>query len=125
MSLQEKFQITIPGKREPDEQWVDSTSQRNTTGVKRPFLNQRFNEMPVGYDASSIKDEFTTVFDGSQDVSNGMFTDTNLAKGFQPLNMKGDDDQYTGEHVDHFYGIAYGDDGEEGFAERNNMCDRI
>lgn len=125
MSLQEKFQIIMPGKKEKSPGWVDDKSQRDNSTIKRPYLFQNFNEMPVGYDASSKKDEFTAVFDGSQDVSNGMFTDTNMVNGFQPLAMRGDDDQYTGEHVDHFYGIAYGDDGEEGFAERANFLDRI
>jgi hypothetical protein len=49
--------------------------------------------------------------------------------GFTRKEMRGADDVYTGEHIDHFYGEAVGkDDTEqtyEGFVERNNYLDRI
>ena len=57
------------------------------------------------------------VISGQSDVSQ----DTNpesLERGFKKREMKGTDDQYTGEHMDHFYGDA------GGFVERNNYLDR-
>lgn len=58
------------------------------------------------------------------DVSSGDM----LRAGFCVHNMDAADDQYTGEHMDHFYGDAEGEDDEGnhyvGFIERNNYCDR-
>jgi hypothetical protein len=54
---------------------------------------------------------------GSTDVSN-MSKIEALRKGFTKAEMKGTDDQYTGEHCDLFYGDA------GGFVERNNYLDR-
>jgi len=51
--------------------------------------------------------------DVSKDANPGAFD-----KGFTKRDMKGTDDQYTGEHVDQFYGDA------GGFVERNNYMDR-
>jgi len=52
-----------------------------------------------------------------------------LLNGFTYHELDGADDQYTGEGMDHFYGIAMGpDDGGnevEGFIERNNYLDRL
>jgi len=116
MSLQEKFQICVPTKAEDGESWVSAGSQRDVTlhvGI--------YNSMPPGMD---ITRQFNTeqhqqplALSGSTDVSK----DTNpsaLEHGFTKRTMKGCDDQYTGEHMDHFYGDA------GGFVERNNYLDR-
>lgn len=113
----EKAQITVPVKEEAGEGWVSFESQRVTTGVTRPGEENKFNCMPVGYDATSARDKFGTSFGGDDDVSGGI-TPKSLEKGFERKDMKGTDDIYTGEHVDLFYGDA------GGFAERNNYLDR-
>ncbi len=124
MSLAEKFQITIPAKDEDGEGWADVSTTRLHMGVPSPelggkgaYLGARFNRMPVGYDASSELDKFVPGFGGDTDVTGGV-DEKSLGQGFKKLEMKATDDQYTGEHVDLFYG----DSG--GFAERNNYLDR-
>lgn len=117
MSLQEKFQITVPAKEEAAEPWVSFESQRITTGDPMPQDGEKFNVMPVGYDATCYRDNFKKGFGGDTDVSGGV-NSKSLGQGFQKREMKGTDDQYTGEHTDLFYG----DSG--GFCERNNYLDR-
>ena len=116
MSLQEKFQITVPAKEEAEEPWVPFESQR-VTNMPPANLFTPLNKIP----GSNIEDEVTT----NMPLSMGGFTDvTNhltpeaINKGFTKHAMKGTDDQYTGEHTDLFYGDA------GGFVERNNYMDR-
>lgn len=127
--LQEKFQVVIPAKEEAGEQWVSARSQRDLRGMQ-PWCNsdsieqdpRKFNLVPPGME---IHNQFYTqqqqmplVMAGQSDVSK----DTNpqsFDKGFTKREMKGSDDCYTGEHIDHFYGDA------GGFVERNNYLDRI
>lgn len=98
--LQEKFQITVPGKSEDEGGWV------NPTHVSKPDNNAEDTKgMPLS-------------LAGATDISCGQLSAEALAKGFEKVGMKGCDDQYTGEHVDHFYGDA------GGFVERNNYLDR-
>lgn len=113
----EKSQITVPTKEEAGEPWVSFDSQRDTAGVVHPGLQAKFNQMPVGYDATCYRDKFGYSFGGDDDVSGGI-TPKSLDKGFERKDMKGTDDIYTGEHVDLFYGDA------GGFVERNNYLDR-
>jgi len=127
--LQEKFQITVPAKEEAAEPWVSFESARRSQAVVPSFCpansadadGSKFNFLPPGME---IADQFAAEFNqmplvmaGQTDVS----ADTNpasFAEGFKKRDMKGSDDQYTGEHVDHFYGDA------GGFVERNNYLDR-
>ncbi len=70
------------------------------------------------------QNQMTRAMAGSTDFS----ADTNpeaFDKGFTRRDMRGADDQYTGEHVDHFYGETVDEDGKVGFAERNNYLDRL
>lgn len=117
--LQEKFQITVPAKGDGDEGgWVDFKTTRRTTGTDTQCLN----DMPAGMD---ITDQHSTEqhsmplsLAGRTDVSSKHADASALDAGFTKIGMKGCDDQYTGEHVDHFYGDA------GGFVERNNYLDR-
>ena len=126
--LQEKFQVILPGKIENGEPWADAAAQRDHRGLE-PWVNansgdmdgRKFNYMPPGMELEnqcfSQQKPMTLVVSGQTDVSK----DTNpeaFARGFTRRPMNGTDDQYTGEHVDHFYGDA------GGFAERNNYLDR-
>ena len=65
---------------------------------------------------------------GETDVTD-VSTGDMLRAGFCVHNMDAADDQYTGEHMDHFYGDAEGEDDEgnhyTGFVERNNYLDRM
>jgi hypothetical protein len=135
MSLKEKFQITLPGKETGNEPWATlesaQTKKNETNECNRTSDEEivgKFNEMPAGMD-------ITNQFGGQNEKMgyslSGDTTDVSsfspekaFKKGFFRKEMKGTDDQYTGEHIDLFYGEAYGDDGEVGFLERNNYLDR-
>jgi hypothetical protein len=123
MSLQEKFQISVLARPEADDKWQDWTeasvrkAHEDKHGVEAAKLWTRLNKVP----GLNIDDQVTTnmplVMAGATDVTNhtnkGAFV-----KGFTKAEMKGTDDQYTGEHTDLFYGDA------GGFVERNNYMDR-
>lgn len=126
--LQEKFQITVPGKENGDEPWADADAQRDLRGLD-PWVSKsptdvdsrKFNFMPPGMELHNQwrtqQEQMPLTMMGENDVSK----DTNpeaYREGFTRRKMKGTDDQYTGEHADHFYGDA------GGFAERNNYLDR-
>lgn len=128
-ALQEKFQITVPAAPAPDEPWISADVVRQSQAKTPHFNNERaddvglprLNQMPPGMDiddqCSFEIHSMPLVMSGSSDVSK----DTNpqsFNRGFTKREMKGSDDQYTGEHVDHFYGDA------GGFCERNNYLDR-
>jgi len=120
MSLQEKFQVILPPQPDEDDgtNWKTFESQRRTEPAK-----ENLNEMPVNMDLKN-QNPITRVMAGATDFS----ADTNLeafAEGFARHAMNGSDDQYTGEHVDHFYGEAVDENGKVGFAERNNYLDRL
>lgn len=136
MSLQEKFQITIPGKDDEVDAWVDQGSVRSTGEAGFIHSNNVYpdadvtnktNFMPPGMDISNQRRKrieqmpfsMSGMTDVSRDTSDGAF-----GKGFTRRNMGASDDQYTGEHVDHFYGEAVDSDGNVGFVERNNYLDR-
>lgn len=138
MSLQEKFQITLPPKPGEDDgtEWKTFESQRRTFQPGRDHVNNltsgedvdgKYNEMPVNMQLE-CQNTVERVMAGATDAAH----DTNpesFREGYSRGDLKGDDDQYTGEHVDHFYGIAYGRDNQdklvEGFTERNNYLDRL
>jgi hypothetical protein len=139
MSLQEKFQVILPPKPGEDDgtEWKSFESQRKTFQSGEVHVNNRtadeevggkFNFGPPGMDISDQPrvqiNNMPFVMAGSTDFS----ADTNLQsfdKGFKRQEMKGTDDQYTGEHVDQFYGEAVDEKGNAGFVERNNYLDRL
>src|SRR2546422_586742 len=111
-NLSEKFQITALEKKETVESWKDLNSAR----VLNP--EEKFNEMPPGYQCAGPMDHFTESPAGATDVTNDV-NDASTRKGYAVKQMKATDDQYTGEHADQFYGDA------GGFVERNNLLDRM
>jgi hypothetical protein len=62
-------------------------------------------------------------FGGDTDATNNVTT-ASLKTGFEYDPMAPTDDQYSGEHIEMFYGEAFGDDRRVGFVERNNYLDR-
>lgn len=126
--LQEKFQVIAPAKQEADEGWASASSARTTGGAG--FLHQsngsKFNQLPPGMEIEQARARIRGMpfsvageTDVSADTNPGAFT-----KGYTRREMNGADDLYTGEHVDHFYGEAVDENGNCGFAERNNYMDR-
>jgi hypothetical protein len=130
MSLAEKFQITVPFKARPErmEEWATFESQRDTHGVQTPEDGAKLNRTPPGMDIANQThvSDFQQGFGGDKDVSGRMVNAKALGgQGYTRLEMKSTDDQYGGEHVDLFYGEAVDENGDHGFAERNNYLDRL
>ena len=116
--LQEKFQTILRGKEEDGEKWATAESARDR---RSRFDTECLNDMPPGMDLdaqeNSQQENMPLSMSGATDVT--PTTGKHFSEGFTRLNMKGTDDAYTGEHVDHFYGDA------GGFCERNNYLDRL
>lgn len=116
--LQEKFQVILPPQPNEDDgtEWVTADSARKTSReIPR-------NEMP-GLDLPN-ENQMLRQIAGCTDFS----YDTNpkaMAEGYTRREMNGSDDQYTGEHVEHFYGEVVDEKGNTGFVERNNYLDRL
>jgi hypothetical protein len=123
MSLQEKFQIVTPySKKEDDgDKWASQASQRVLYQGKPENTEQGLNDT---YDCASPRDNFVRGFGGDTDVSDDVGA-SSMKNGFKRLDHSGADDQYTGEHVDLFYGEAVDENGKAGFVERNNYLDRL
>ena len=134
-SLQEKFQICVPSNYEEDPgPWVPFNSQFDarkspTKGYKPTDADaydaRQFNNMPPGMDIDGdgvlpnvVINPMRLVFAGQTDVS-GDVNGESIAEGFTKRKMSCTEDQYTGEHMDMFYGDA------DGFVERNNYLDRL
>lgn len=124
--LQEKFQITVPAKKEAGHDWDTFKKNRDTHGVDAGC--DKFNDMPPGMDIDDqcrpAPGKFACNLAGESDVSANMVAKSAMVKGYARIKMGATDDQYTGEHVDLFYGEAKDEDGNVGFAERNNYLDR-
>lgn len=129
--LQEKIQITVPVKNpEPSEAWVSADSVRQSQSEVPSFCardafdadGNKFNYTPPGMEinnqCSTEINNMPLMISGEHDVSRDVNPQA-FENGFTRREQKGTDDQYTGEHVDQFYG----DSG--GFVERNNYLDRI
>ena len=139
MSLQEKFQITLPPKNDEtskDDTWQTFESARNANdaallhknnSTSAEFVAPKFNMLPPGMDISNQRrmtnNEIPLSMAGETDPA-GDVNAMAFAKGFSRYNLGGADDQYTGEHMDHFYGEAVDENGNVGFVERNNYLDR-
>jgi hypothetical protein len=98
-------------------------SNTEATGPTGP----KFNQLPPGMEINNqLRDRIHAMplsVAGESDVS----ADTNehsFKHGYTRRDMKGADDLYSGEHVDHFYGEVVDENGKAGFAERNNYLDR-
>ncbi len=120
--LQEKFQIITPTKEEGCEPWATFESARDLDGQRATGNMQVINDLPPGMDIgnqdSTEQNSMPFSLAGCTDVSKESASAMALECGYAKINMKGSDDMYTGEHVDHFYGDA------GGFVERNNYLDR-
>ena len=115
--LQEKFQILAPGKDEAGESWVSAANARHTTEMTDKF-NYPLPGMDISNQHFTEQHQMPLVASGENDVSKDV-NPSAFRDGFTKREMKGCDDQYTGEHLDLFYG----DSG--GFVERNNYLDRL
>ena len=125
MSLAEKFQIMAPPEPEPGHTWdtVQSVHRHKGSVQNDPANGQKFNYMPKGME-TNVADNFGSSIAGATDVSNNV-TSENLQRGFFRAAMQGTDDQYSGEHLDLFYGEVEDELGNCGFVERNNYLDRL
>jgi len=141
--LAEKFQITVPysekghALEDKDEgKWVSFESARYVDDNPQPNHGNKFNIIPDADIFRSLQENgkdtrsnnFKQGYGGNTDVSAPpVFKDMEKTAhlGFARLDMKATDDQYSGEHVDLFYGEAVDEFGNVGFAERNNYLDRI
>lgn len=137
--LQEKFQVDNPQQSNDDAAgrgWVSDKSaivKKGIPGAKRgsgpdPSNNALLHmSLPPGMDMESQETsdqrQFATVMSGASDVSKD-YNPESSKKGFKRLPMRATDDEYTKAHQDAFYD-EMNVDGDIGFAERNNMLDRL
>lgn len=108
--LQEKFQILAPGKVESGEGWTSFESARRPRPQNGLVLPSTEIEEPT---LTSMRLDLA----GATDVTDCVNV-PDINRGFVKGKMSPTDEEYTGEHVDLFYG----DSG--GFVERNNYLDR-
>jgi hypothetical protein len=131
--LAEYFQITVPYSEKKDDagnKWADVESSHVHGEMQgNPAEDQKFNQMPrtdIGVHETRAK--FARGFGGDTDVS-GVSTFENTPKlfkdGFKRREMQATDDEYSGEHIDLFYGTVKDEKGQESFVERNNYLDRL
>lgn len=140
-SLQEKFQITVPetpsAKEEGEHKWADFSSARTTGEAGFHHSNpssaqgssmQKMNYMPPGMEIANQRrkriDHMPLTIAGASDVSEDVKPES-FEEGYLCYDLAGTDDQYSGEHMDLFYGEAKDPEtGRTGFVERNNYLDR-
>jgi hypothetical protein len=152
MSLKERLQVTLrPAPNEDDgNSWVmgwDVSSDHKRTKLGVPNMGDNngvvfdtakmtepvFNQLPPGIDIDRIRgahdQQMPLVVAGASDVSGvqaALEFQSTTSRGTAVHDMGMTDDQYHGEHVDLFYGTAYGTGGDpDGFVERNNYLDRL
>ena len=143
--LQDKPQVTLDRAAREPRTWADPKSARRSAAqetqhydidptkraaivgsVNDAFDAPRTNRMPPGQD---IGDQVQSR-QNAQPYSNAGATDESnsvnaamLLKGYQRQPMSPEDELYSSEHIDLFYGEAEVD-GKTGFVERNNYLDR-
>ena len=143
--VQEKFQVNYPQQgnddsREDNYKWVTDKEARakkdmpgkegdngGDSNSRFSTLTSMYNSLPPGMDIedqeySDIRKMEVNAVDASQIVKD--VNPKSLRYGFDRKAMLSTDDMYTREHNDAFYDVVKGDDGNEGFLERNNMLDR-
>ena len=136
--LQEKFQVDYPqqGNDDAHSGWKSDQSARVKKGIRGrenhcgpdPSTNDLMLQgLPPGMDIEdqeySDQPSFKTVMGGESDVSKDWNAPA-VKAGFKRLPMRATDDEYTKAHQDAFYD-EMSVDGDVGFAERNNMLDRL
>jgi hypothetical protein len=139
MSLQEKFQVTLPPAPDVEDgnEWRSFASARTTGEAGFIHSNNKdavadvtmkTNFLPPGMEIDNQRrvriGAMPVSLAGATDVSERPTSPEGMREGFVRYNLDGADDQYTGEHMDHFYGEVVGDGGNPGFVERNNYLDR-
>lgn len=138
-SLQEKFQMTVPPKPEPDHEWKTFQSARHVGDAGKVDLQvnnrtadenvvRKTNFTPPGMEIDNQRRARIRNMPLSMAGQTDASADTNpqsFAEGYRREAMGATDDLYTGEHIDHFYGEVVDEDGKEGFCERNNYLDRL
>lgn len=132
--LQEKLQTVLPYKQDEDDghEWTHESQSRFVPDQEKRHKNNycpddetggKYNEMPPNMNLKNEKPLVRTIA-GSTDFSNDATLEA-FGNGYTRREMNGSDDQYTGEHADHFYGEAVDEKGQSGFIERNNYLDRL
>jgi hypothetical protein len=140
--LQEKFQVDNPQEKNDDASsgWVLDRATRVKKGTPRregrpggdhasQFMNNAVNygSLPPGMEIEDqeITDQrqFGIAMGGETDVSKDWNSEA-VKTGYTRKTMRATDDEYSKAHEDAFYDeVAV--DGDVGFAERNNMLDRL
>jgi hypothetical protein len=122
--MQEKFQVDNAPNANDDARtgWKSDSSARRTRTAPSgsPPLPPGMN---IASQAVSPARSFPTVTSGESDIS-ADFNAPAARNGFKRLPMSGTEDEYSNAHVDSFYDEIKVD-GDVGFAERNNMLDRM
>ena len=142
--LQEKFQVDYPQQGNDDAQsgWLPDKAARAKKsppnamreGASGGDYDSRymgnavgFNSTPPGMDIEdqemSDQRKFKTTMGGESDQSRDWNPEA-VKKGYTRKPMRATDDEYTKAHQDAFYDEMEVD-GDIGFAERNNMLDRL
>jgi hypothetical protein len=140
--LQEKFQVDNPQQRNDDAQagWItdkEARAKKGTPGREGreggDAASQRMNNavlyarLPPGMDLEDQEmadiRQMPIGMGGTSDVSRDWNREA-VRTGFKRLPMRATDDEYSNAHVDAFYD-EMDVDGNVGFAERNNVLDRM
>jgi hypothetical protein len=140
--LQEKFQVDYPqeGNDDAHSGWKSDRSARVKKGIPgregraggdpgSQHMNNavQFESTPPGTDIEDqeITDlrKFATTMGGESDQSRDWNAEA-VKKGYKRKEMRATDDEYTKAHQDAFYDEMKVD-GDVGFAERNNVLDRL
>jgi hypothetical protein len=124
--LQEKFQVDEPPNANDDAHsgWVSDASARTKKGLNAP---RGTTPLPPGMDIDAQTRIDTRALPMTMGGESDVSADYNreaVQKGYQRKPMRSTDDEYTKAHQDAFYDEITVD-GDTGFAERNNMLDRL
>jgi hypothetical protein len=123
--LQEKFQVDNPQQRNDDAHsgWKSDSSARRAKREAPTGTTPMPPGMNIQRQAMSDQRPMKSTTSGESDVS-ADFNSQSAKSGFKRLPMRGTDDEYSNAHVDAFYDEMTVE-GETGFAERNNVLDRM
>lgn len=123
--LQEKFQVVNPTEKNDDGQngWKSADSARQRPAISNARLNQNPPGMDITNQKNTEQNPIPMVMSGETDVS-ADWNEGALKKGFTKRECRATDDEYSNAHNDAFYDEIKVD-GSVGFAERNNVLDRM